>query len=62
MTMAFGYAPQGSSGMSYCNQTPFPPCEGGVWARDYRYVQSDLLSVSVAAQCASALDGLPNLY
>ena len=28
MTMAFGYAPQGSSGMSYCNQTPFPPREG----------------------------------
>ena len=28
MTMAFGYAPQGSSGMSYCNQTPFPPHEG----------------------------------
>ena len=28
MTTAFGYAPQGSSGMSYCNQTPFPPCEG----------------------------------
>ena len=23
--MVFGYAPQGSSGMSYCNQTPFPP-------------------------------------
>ena len=28
VTMAFGYAPQGSSGMSYCNQTPFPPREG----------------------------------
>ena len=28
MPMAFGYAPQGSSGMSYCNQTPFPPREG----------------------------------
>ena len=26
--MAFGYTPQGSSGMSYCNQTPFPPHEG----------------------------------
>ena len=26
--MAFGYAPQGSGGMSYCNQTPFPPREG----------------------------------
>ena len=29
MTMAFGYAPQGLSRMSYCNQTPFPPRE--VW-------------------------------
>ena len=28
MTMAFGYAPQGSSGMSYCKQTPFPLREG----------------------------------
>ena len=28
MTMAFGYTRQGSSGMSYCNQTPFPPHEG----------------------------------
>ena len=26
--MAFGYTPQGSGGMSYCNQTPFPPREG----------------------------------
>ena len=28
LTMAFGYTPQGSSRMSYCNQTPFPPREG----------------------------------
>ena len=26
--VSFGYAPQGSSGMSYCNQTPFPLREG----------------------------------
>ena len=32
--MAFGYASQGSGGMSYCNQTPFPPREGwGLGAR-----------------------------
>ena len=27
-TISFGYAPQGSGGMSYCNQTPFSPREG----------------------------------
>ena len=35
MTMVFGYAPLGSGGMSYCNQIPFPLCEGGVWGQDY---------------------------
>ena len=34
MTMAFGYVPQGFSGMSYCNQTPFPPRE--VWGLGMR--------------------------
>ena len=29
-----GYAPLGSGGMSYYNQTPFPLRKGGVWARD----------------------------
>ena len=33
--MAFGYAPQGSGGMSYCNQTPFPPREGWGLGTDY---------------------------
>ena len=35
LTMVFGYAPLGSGGISYCNQTPFPLHEDGVWARDY---------------------------
>ena len=37
ITMVFGYAPLGSGGMSYCNQTPFPLHEGEVWARDYLF-------------------------
>ena len=33
--IVFGYTLLGSSAMSYCNQTPFPLCKGGVWAWDY---------------------------
>ena len=39
LTMVFGYAPLGSGGMSYCNQTPFPLREGGVWTQNYSYPQ-----------------------
>ena len=38
LTMIFGYAPLGSGGMLYCNQTPFPLREGGVWAREYEMI------------------------
>ena len=34
LTVVFGYAPQGSGGMLYCNQNPFPLHGGGVWAQD----------------------------
>ena len=37
LTMVFGYTPLGSGEMLYCNQTPFPLREVGVWARDYEY-------------------------
>ena len=59
MTMAFGYTPQGSSGMSYCNQTPFPPREG--WGLGTRLVLALLHVMSNVCQLL-APSTLPTSY
>ena len=58
---SFGYAPQGSSGMSYCNQTPFPPREGlGLGTR--LGCQSAMVWTGWDNSCPGCMDRLRKRY